>query len=168
MIHLPLEPKNVKRYETPKYKFISSYLTNSENNALLRYYLNYIRLAVAVNNHMGSLATEDPKLMHLVLKAVKARGLVFVDSRTSSRSIACKVAREEGVLCAENEGFFDSGETFTAMEKKFYELIAKTEKKGKIIMIAHPKKTTFLVLKKVLPEAKKQVDFITITKYFGL
>lgn len=166
LTHLPLEPKNAKKFETNKYRFISSSLTKSERTALLRYYLNYIRVAIGVNNHMGSAATEEPELMREILRAVKSKGLVFIDSRTSKASIVCKVAKEVGVPCAYNEGFFDSLSDVRLMEDRLKDLLNHAKQKGKIIIIAHPKKNTFSVLRKLLPEAKKEVQFITIKEYF--
>ena len=168
LTHLPLEPKNAKKFETNKYRFISSSLTKSERVALLRYYLNYMRLAIGVNNHMGSQATENPELMREVLIAVKSKGLVFIDSRTSKSSVACKIAKEVGVACAYNEGFFDSLSDVRLMENRLKDLLDHAKQKGKIVIIAHPKKNTFSVLHKLLPEAQKEVQFITIKEYFDL
>lgn len=168
MTHMPLEPKNAQKYQTTKYKFISSSLPRRERAALLRYYLNYIRVSIGVNNHMGSAATEDSKLMTEVMKTVKYNGLFFVDSRTSNESVACEVAKKEGVTCGYNEGFFDSVGDINVMQNKFFELIKKAKEKGKIIVIAHPKKKTFFLLHKLLPRVKKQVQFITTKDYFGL
>jgi hypothetical protein len=168
LIHLPLEPKNEKKFLTNKYKFISSSLSKRENEALLRYYLNYIRVAIGVNNHMGSVATENQKLMEIVLKAIKNKGLIFIDSRTSLKSIACEVARKEGLICGRNEGFLDSINDMTTIKKKLEKLVKIAKGKGKIIIIAHPKKNTLAVLKEEIPAVTKEVDFITIKDYLGL
>jgi len=168
MTHMPLEPKEAQKYQTNKYKFVSSSLSRSERAALLRYYLNYIRVSIGVNNHMGSAATENRKLMKEVLLAVKNSGLFFIDSHTSLNSVACEIAKKEKVLCGYNEGFFDSVDDINVMQNKFLELTKKAKEKGKIIVIAHPKKKTFLLLHKLLPKVKSQVQFITTKDYFGL
>ena len=41
--------------------------------------------AVGVNNHMGSAATADPRLMRVVARVLARRGLFFVDSRGAAR-----------------------------------------------------------------------------------
>lgn len=168
MTHVPMEPKNAQKYETTKYKFISSSMPRRERAALLRYYLNSIRLSIGVNNHMGSSATEDPKLMKEVMKALKYNGLFFIDSRTSNSSVACEAAKKEGVICESNGGFVDGVDDINAMQEKFFELIKKAQENGKIIVIAHPRKKTFFLLHKLLPKARSQVRFITIKDYLGL
>ena len=45
---------------------------------------------VGVNNHMGSLMTEDAGAMNIILSELHRRGLFFIDSRTSPGSKACK------------------------------------------------------------------------------
>lgn len=167
-IHLPLEPKDKNSYQTKKYRFISSNLSQRENQALLRRYLDSLRIAIGVNNHMGSKATEDERLMKLVIRAIKRRGLIFVDSRTSANSLAYKIADEAGLVCGYSEGFLDSLDDEKEMEKRLSEFITKAKEKGKIIIIAHPKKNTLNFLKKKLPALLKEIEFITIKDYFEL
>ena len=168
LVHLPLEPKDGKKYQTKKYQFISSSLSGRDINKLLRYYLDYLRIAIGVNTHMGSKATEDAKLMKVVLKAVKERGLIFIDSRTSLDSVTFDLARKMGIKSSYNEGFIGSSEDKKDIENKINELVEKAKKKGKIIVIAHPKKETLDVLKEEIPKLKKEVSFITVEEYFGL
>ncbi|MFH1505017.1 MAG: divergent polysaccharide deacetylase family protein [Candidatus Omnitrophota bacterium] len=167
-IHLPLQPKNKDVFKTNKYRFINSDLSQRETIFLLRRYLNSIRISIGINNHMGSKATEDPKLMEIILKEIKKRGLVFVDSRTSLESVAYKIAREEGMICGYNEGFLDSIDDLKEITGRMSVLIEKAKEKGKIIIIAHPRKNTIDFLKERLPALEKEVEFITIKEYFDL
>jgi polysaccharide deacetylase 2 family uncharacterized protein YibQ len=167
LIHLPLEPKDAKSYLTKKYQFISASLSKREIDSLLRRYLNSIRLAIGANNHMGSAATENPELMRMVLHALHEKNLFFIDSCTSLKSVACDIAKNEGVTCAYNTGFMDSIDNPLVMRRKLKKLVRIAKKKGKIIVIVHPRKTTIAVLRDNLPELKKEVDFITVKDYFG-
>ena len=45
---------------------------------------------VGINNHMGSLFTSDPQALAPVMEELVRRGLLFVDSRTSARSLALR------------------------------------------------------------------------------
>jgi polysaccharide deacetylase 2 family uncharacterized protein YibQ len=168
LIHLPLAPKNEKSYRTYKYTFLSSSLPKQKLEYLLRRYLNDIRFAIGVSNHMGSGATEDEKLMRFILSEIKKKDLLFIDSRTSTKSVAYAVAQKEGLLSGYNEGFLDVFSDFAWMKGRLNYLITQARKKGKIITIAHPKKSTFNFLKKILPTFTEEVDFITIKDFFGL
>ena len=165
-IHLPLNPKSKDAYNPKKLRVISGDLSKREINSLLAYYLSSIQIAYGANNHMGSAATEDDKLMRAVMQALKERDLVFIDSKTSLDSVACKIAQKEGVDCEVNEGFLDSVDTVAAIDKKLDDLVALAKERGKIIIIAHPRPNTFSVLKKKIPQLKKEIKFITAQDYF--
>lgn len=168
LIHLPMEPKREELFRNKKFTFLSNDLPSRELEYLLRFYLNSIRVAIGVNNHMGSQATEDPILMRKILKAIKAKKMVFIDSRTSLNSVACQIALEENLTCDSNEGFVDSINDLEKIGQRLDELIGRSKGKEKIIIILHPHKNTFAVLKAKLPKLKQEVDFITIKEYFNL
>lgn len=167
-IHLPLEPEDGGYYKKARYKFIHSRLPQRDIVLLTRQYLNSIRIAIGVNNHMGSKATQDEKLMRLVMDELKMRGLIFVDSRTSTKSVAYKIAQDEGVISGYSEGFLDPIDDKEVIKEKMSELINQAKAKGKIIVIAHPRNNTISFLKSRLPSILKEVQFITIKDYFGL
>ena len=167
-IHLPLEPSESTSYKTNKYQFISASLSNREIRLILKQYLNSLRIAIGVNNHMGSKATQDEALMDVVLDEIKKKSLIFVDSRTSLESVAYNQAHKKNLVCGYSEGFLDSVDSLEHMSKKMDELIAKANSLGKIIIIAHPREGTLKFLKKELPVLQKKVEFITIKDYFDL
>lgn len=169
LVHLPMEPQQ----DTPAFvkerdNFIRSNQPVREVDRLLRRYLNSSRVAVGVNNHMGSRATEDKKLMRLIMQRLKEKGMVFIDSHTSERSCCCEVASQVKVLCAENSGFLDSVDELSAVNDKISRLAGLAETRGKIVVIAHPKHNTFSALRRRLPALKNKIEFITIKEYFGL
>ncbi len=164
-IHLPLEAEKTKKSRLFS-RMITTDLNKREIRSILRHNLNSIRIAIGVNNHMGSKATKDPRVMKIILKELKRRNLVFVDSRTSPDSLAYDLARKIGLTCGYNQGFLDSVDTLTQMEKRMDDLILKAKEKGKIIIIAHPKNKTLRFLEKNLPKIKEKINFITIKDYF--
>ena len=164
MVHLPLESKDEKlRYG--RLKLIGAYLGEKEIKLLLGKYLSSLRPVMGVNNHMGSLATEDHKLMDMVMREVKKRGLVFVDSRTSPKSVAYDDCVAHGMTCAYNESFLDAVNDSEFIVKRLKEIVVVAKEKGKIIVIAHPRSKTLRILKRELPSLKNEVEFITLNKY---
>jgi uncharacterized protein len=67
--------------------------------------LNEVPHAVGVNTHMGSSFSEDWRAMENILRHIKHRPLIFVDSFTSENSVAFRVARN-WMLEAQEETFF--------------------------------------------------------------
>ena len=166
-IHLPLQPIDDNIPKSAGYKFISSDLSNRGIKLLLRQYLNSLRIATGVNNHMGSKATQNTSLMKIVMKEIKKRKLIFIDSNTSTKSVAYSIAKKENLVCGYNEGFLDASDNIEAMKQKVNKLIEKAKSKGKIIIIAHPKKNTIDFLKRELPVLRKHVKFVTIKEFFA-
>lgn len=166
-IHMPMEPEGVSAFRTKKYTFISPSQSPREVKSLLRYYLNSLPQAIGVNNHMGSAATVDRPLMQIVMRAVKQRNLIFVDSRTSPNSVAYSEAQAQGLVAGINDGFIDAADDAKLINERLDFLAGKAAEKGKIIIIAHPRKRTLAILKAKLPSLKTKVRFITIKDYFS-
>lgn len=167
LIDLPLAPSEEVE-PNPKYKFISGDLGSWEINSLLRNYLNFIRIAIGVNSHMGSGATQDRELMKTVMEELKRRNLIFIDSRTSPESIAYELALREGLVCGYNEGSLDSSQSLDEIQQRLEGLIAIAKEKGKAIFIIHSNKEIINLIKNKLPALKEKVDFVTIRDYFEL
>ena len=60
--------------------------------------------ARGLNNHMGSLATTDRRVMENVFRALP-KGMYFIDSRTIGNSVAAEVAHEMKVRTAARNVF---------------------------------------------------------------
>jgi polysaccharide deacetylase 2 family uncharacterized protein YibQ len=115
-----------------------------------------------VNNHMGSMVTEDTEIMRVILRKVKEKGLFFVDSYTTGKSVAFSVAREMEIRTGRRKVFLDM-ENFkdVAYIKKQIEKLEKTAKKdGEAIGIGHNRIWTAQALKEELP--KLQADGIEL------
>ena len=69
--------------------------------------LNSIEGYVGVNNHMGSRLTSDRGRMDLVMKTLRERDVLFLDSKTSSRSVANEMADRNGVPSTTRDVFLD-------------------------------------------------------------
>jgi uncharacterized protein len=166
-IHMPMEPEGAAEFRTKKYTFISASQSPREVKSLLRYYLSSLPQAIGVNNHMGSAATANRPLMETVMRAVKQRNLIFVDSRTSPNSVAYSTAVSQGLVAGINDGFVDAADDTGLISERLDFLARKAAEQGKIIIIAHPRKRTFAVLKAKLPSLKTKVRFVTIKDYFS-
>ncbi|HUX49313.1 MAG TPA: divergent polysaccharide deacetylase family protein [Spirochaetia bacterium] len=92
---------------------------------------------IGVNNHEGSRATADPRVMEVVLKVVKSHGLFFLDSRTTAKSVVKGIAEQLGVPFAEREVFLDNQQTKSAIESSLKDAEQIAEKHGYAVMIGH-------------------------------
>lgn len=109
---------------------------------------------VGVNNHMGSKGTADPRMMDLILGELKNRGLFFLDSRTTSQSVAPLVARELGMNILGRDEFLDNKDEVNAIRQEVRELAEKARKNGSAIGIGHYRLNTLRVLQEEIPRLK--------------
>ena len=155
MLHLPMEPKNCPQHN-PGAGAIYTNMDESKIAAVIKSHIKKFAYIKGVNNHMGSRATEDEKTMRAVLKTLKPTGLYFVDSQTSSQSIAYRAAREMGVSSGENLIFIDNEPEVNYSKNFIDKAISLVKKRGQGIIIGHPRKTTLEALKEMTPKLKAE------------
>jgi len=150
LCHLPMEPKG---RETPGRNAILTSMSDEEIARATRENIQAIPHARGVNNHMGSLATSDRRVMESVLRAIP-EGMYFIDSRTSGGSVAGEVARAMNVRTATRHVFLDDVATVAAVRRQLGNLAEAAERRGVAVGIAHPYPVTLRVLAEELPELR--------------
>lgn len=94
--------------------------------------------ARGINNHMGSALTQEPRAMTWLMHELRERGLYFVDSRTTHKSVANRIAGEQAVLASERDVFLDNDRDFGAIDRQFRKLLDIAKTRGAAIGIGHP------------------------------
>ncbi len=150
LLHLPMEPEGFPQVR-PGPGVIFRAQSDEEISETLSQDLESVPGAVGVNNHMGSVATADPRVMRAVLKELAARRLFFVDSRTTEETVALDVARELGVPSASRRVFLDSVATEKAVRASFEELLDRARREGSAVALGHPYPVTLALLERELP-----------------
>ncbi len=102
------------------------------------------------NNHMGSLLTTKKKQMQWVMDVLQARSFFFIDSLTSSKSVANQTAKEYGLKTVTRDVFLDNIRSESAIDKQFTRLIKLARRHGSALAIGHPYPETTAYLKKRL------------------
>jgi polysaccharide deacetylase 2 family uncharacterized protein YibQ len=165
-VHLPMEPREGK-VDEPNPILVT--LTEDEIRRRVRWALDELPQATGVNNHMGSLATENEKIMRIVLGEIKAKDKYFVDSRTSAQSVAFDVARQIGLPCLKSSGFLDYVDQGAEIAKSLEALAQKALQDGSAVGIGHVKANTFRVLKTMIPQLEKQgLRFVPVSRLLDI
>jgi polysaccharide deacetylase 2 family uncharacterized protein YibQ len=112
--------------------------------------------AIGVNNHMGSLLTQAPGSMRVLLEALRPRGMFFVDSYTTERSVALRTAQELGVPATRRDVFLDPEPGEAAIAEQWQRLLALARKRGIALAIGHPNPITLAWLERELPTLAAQ------------
>lgn len=136
LVHLPLEPKSGKAsWLGPKP--VTTNLSNDEIRAIVLEAIESVPHAKGMNNHTGSKATEDERVMRVVLEVCKEKGLYFIDSRTSHQSVVGKIAQEINLPYLENQLFFDHEYSREYMNRQAQKLLTRLNERPFMIAIGH-------------------------------
>ncbi len=151
ILHQPMEPHTFPKEDPGKYGVYTGQ-SAEEVSAILGENLSSLGIApVGVNNHMGSKATESEETMRIFFDAFP-RDLIFLDSRTSEKSVAYDVARSLGIRALKNNVFLDNVHDSEGIGKNFDMLIRMARSRGHALAIGHVYSSTLLdVLEARLP-----------------
>ena len=124
---------------------------------------------VGVNTHRGSLLTRHPGHMGWLMEEINARGnLVFVDSFTTSSSVALRLAREVGVPALRRDVFLDFDRSTESIAREFARLKAVADRHGSALGIGHPYTETLDVLEREIPRlAAEGYDLVPVSALLG-
>lgn len=151
LLHLPMEPLDYPE-KNPGPGALLSTMSPERMLAVLEEDLREVPHSVGVNNHMGSLLTEDEEVMRLVLTFVKERDLFFLDSYTTPRSVVERVAHQLKLPTASRHVFLDHVPDDAEYVAGQLEKLASTARRhGAAIGIGHPRPATISALKEHLP-----------------
>jgi len=150
LLHLPMQPKHFSLdhpgYLNPGKGAILVGMTASQIYGIIERDLASVGPVTGVNNHMGSLVSEDRDTMARVLQAIKSNNLFFLDSRTTPKTVIPEIARDIGLPYLERDMFLDNSNSQAAILDNLYKLARLAQKQGYAIGIGHLKPGTVKAL----------------------
>jgi hypothetical protein len=146
MLHLPMQALETG-VRKPEAGVLTLDMTLSQFRKTFELDIAAVPYASGLNNHMGSLLSQHPGNMAWLMQAVSEHGnLFFVDSRTTSATVARRLAQEYGIPNSERNVFLDNEPDPIAVRSKFRELVARAKREGTALGIGHPYPATLEVL----------------------
>jgi polysaccharide deacetylase 2 family uncharacterized protein YibQ len=153
ILHLPMQP--IDDGAKPEAIELHVGMPASDVQSTLAGMLATVPHAVGVNNHEGSRATADPKLMAELMPLLRARGLFFIDSRTTAATVAYQAAERDGVRAASRKVFLDDTPTREAVLAQLKLAARDATHDGSAIAIGHPHPETIAALREGVPELER-------------
>lgn len=154
LLHMPMEPLNEKLPPGPG--AITAGMAPEEIREAVAAALEEVPGAVGVNNHMGSKVTAREELMLPFLEAVGERGLFFIDSRTTNKSVAAALARQLAIPTAENRIFLDNERELESIKAQLRRAAELAREEGEVIAIGHVHPAMAQALQEFVPELEEQ------------
>ncbi len=158
MLHLPMEPRS-GAYPGPGEVTVA--MDDAAITAQVQADIAAVPLAAGVNNHEGSRASADDRVMRAVGAVIAAHHLFFVDSRTSPATVAARDAAALGIPTASRDVFLDDVADVAATQAALRRAVALAKQRGSAIAIGHPRPTTLAAVRALLPELQREgIDFV--------
>jgi polysaccharide deacetylase 2 family uncharacterized protein YibQ len=158
MLHLPMQTIS-GRYPGPGTITVS--MADDAIRSEVSADLAELPQARGVNNHEGSRATQDTRVMSDIADVLAHDGRFFIDSRTSGGSVGESVARTHGVPSASRSVFLDNVDNEALIEVQLREAARDARANGSAIAIGHPRPATLAAVRALGP--KFAADGIELT-----
>lgn len=152
IIHMPLESRFKTKGE--REYILETSMTSAELETRINKVLNHLPEAVGMNNHQGSKASEDSRVMGILAALLKDNGKYFIDSRTTTGTVAEMTMRNHGVATNRRHVFLDNQDDADMIKIQLEELFQKAETMGIAVGIGHAKAATIGVLEEEIPKRK--------------
>jgi polysaccharide deacetylase 2 family uncharacterized protein YibQ len=164
ILHLPME--NLSGLD-PGPGAVNTQMNEEEIRQSIDKALKTVPQAIGANNHMGSKATQDRRVMEIVLDEFKDRNLIFLDSLTAD-SVTSEVAQKENLEIHSRDIFLDNEEDLAHVSAQLKLLKQKALKRGSAIGIGHFKERTLqAILEAVNDFEESGVELVFLSEFYG-
>jgi len=160
LCHLPMEPEQEVE-DFGKIPFVRVSMSDKRIKSIVEKALAATPGIIGVNNHMGSKATADSRVMKAVLRVCRKHNLLFFDSLTSPASVASEIASTMGMPPLRNDFFLDnSGDD---VRRNMREMMDTASRRGWALGIMHVKRESLEDLEWMIKEAEKRgIRFVNV------
>lgn len=162
LLHLPMQAEIDKN---PKEYLVGEGMDRNRIRDVTIKALDSLPSPIGINNHRGSLATSKWDIMVPVIDILKERDLLFLDSRTSRKSVAYDVAKAADIIALRNRSFLDGTQDKDLIRARFDEVVKTAINRGDMIAICHFRPVTLLFLEKLSKDyLDLPVRLVTLTE----
>ncbi len=154
MLHLPMEAETENHMGPGA---LRQCMSEKDFKSLVHSNLATIPHVRGFNNHMGSRLTKSPRLMGWLMQAAMFRDdLYFVDSRTTTESVAQQEAERRRIAATRRDIFLDYDRSAGIVAEQLVELVRHAKRQGTALAIGHPYPETLAALEAWLPTLEQQ------------
>ncbi len=159
ILHMPMEAHNhtIRAEE----KTIYTSMTDEDVRETLKGAIASIPNLKGISNHMGSKATEDPRVMKVVMEELRKEKLYFLDSVVTSQSVAEETSKQVGISFAKRSVFLDNHLDAEYIKGQLLKTAESARRNGSVIAIGHDREITLKVIQEVVPKLREEgIQFV--------
>ncbi len=163
IIHLPMEAVTPRLHQEPL--MITSDMSREKVAEIMETAIRTVPGARGLNNHIGSLATQNSEIMDEVVRQCILHRLHILDSITHPKTVFYREAVRAGAPAARRDVFLDHYSDPERIKEELYRAVRLSRKRGRpVIAIGHVRANTFEVLDREAPLLVEQgVSFLPLS-----
>ncbi len=162
MLHMPMEPENPHYRERMDDSFLRGDMPEETMQTMLLHGLEKVPYAQGLNNHMGSFLTSMPDPMAWVMQFCRDHQLFFIDSKTSSKSVASDIAASYGLAWGSRRIFLDNSVKEDDIKQAWLSAERCAKRQGGCIVIGHPHPETLDFLEQQVTHVKPEMMRVVV------
>ena len=135
LLHIPMEPIKGKKY-VEKNAIFTDMSDEIIRNKIIDY-LNKYPDVIGANNHMGSKAIADARVMDIILNELAVKDKIWLDSMTNLNTVSKEIASIHNLHYYERDVFLDNSKNINEIRKAMNQLIKEAKQKGQAVGIGH-------------------------------
>ncbi len=155
ILHMPMEPYEYPLRDPGEGALLVT-MTDRELRDMVQTNLRAVPHITGVNNHMGSRFMEDKDKLVLLFTELHRQGLFFLDSRTTTRSMAQEAAETTGIPFISRDVFADNCKNKDATVIVLKDAIENSQRWDSLVVIGHPYESTLQAIQRVLPALQER------------
>ena len=144
MIHLPMESGSAQFNKQTK-TLITTF-SKEQIEARVKELRVLFPTARYINNHTGSVFTDNYAAMQTLYRALRKEGFVFVDSRTIASTKVPRITEEYGDAYVARDVFIDNEQLVPSIHRQLQKAVMIAKRRGYAIAIGHPHQITMKAL----------------------
>jgi polysaccharide deacetylase 2 family uncharacterized protein YibQ len=153
ILHLPMQPAGL---EDPGPGAITVNQDEKQIVNTLTLDMATVPHARGINNHMGSLATTDERVVDIILRFCKNNNLFFLDSKTTPHSLIESRAANDDLSVLARDLFLDNEKGKDFIKEELLKGMEIANKQGRAVLIGHLGEEMIEVLNEMYPLLIKQ------------
>lgn len=168
ILHQPMEAHTGKRSWLGPVPILSS-MSTEEAKKVFAQNLASLDKVKGFNNHMGSAVTEDEDKMRAILTYAGEKGMFFVDSVTTGKSVTKEIADELSLPYIRRDVFLDSTQDINKIMENMNKTGEIALKKGYAVAIGHVGAEGGVVTAQAIKNTykaleNKGIEFVTVSE----
>ncbi len=167
ILHVPLEAECGKK-EWLGNMGITTDMNEDQINKILEKAIKEIPHIKGMNNHMGSKAMKDEKIVSQLMEFARCNSLYFVDSKTTDGKLSKVLSLKNGVTFFTRDVFIDNQLSVYEAKKRLLDLEKIAKEKGFAIGIGHVGKkgpyTTRALRETIGGMQERGIKFVTLSQ----